>query len=68
MSLVNRGAAEILEEKDLSGDTLTALVEKLFSDPAKIPALAENAKKMAILDTNERIYRILKEVLAERRA
>ena len=68
MSLVNRGAAEILEEKDLSGDTLTALVKKLFSDPAKIPSLAENAKKMAILDTNERIYRILKEVLAERRA
>lgn len=68
MSMVNRGAAEILEEKDLSGATLTARVQKLFADPAAIPSLAKNAGKMAILDTNERIYQIIKEVLAERRA
>lgn len=68
MSMVNRGAAEILEEKDLSGEALIARVQKLFADPAAIPSLAENAGKMAILDTNERIYQIIKEVLAERRA
>jgi UDP-N-acetylglucosamine--N-acetylmuramyl-(pentapeptide) pyrophosphoryl-undecaprenol N-acetylglucosamine transferase len=68
MSMVNRGAAEILEEKDLSGAALIARVQKLFADPAAIPSLAENAGKMAILDTNERIYQIIKEVLAERRA
>lgn len=68
MSMVNRGAAEILEEKDLSGESLTARVQKLFADPATIPALAENARKMAILDTNERIYCVIREVLAERRA
>lgn len=66
MSMVNRGAADILEEKDLSGAALIAKVKKLFENPGTIPSLAAHARKMAILDTNERIYRILKEVLAER--
>jgi UDP-N-acetylglucosamine--N-acetylmuramyl-(pentapeptide) pyrophosphoryl-undecaprenol N-acetylglucosamine transferase len=68
MSMVNRKAADILEEKDLSGKALIQKVQKLFEDSATIPTLAANAKKMAILNTNERIYGILKEVLAERRA
>ncbi|WOC31507.1 MULTISPECIES: undecaprenyldiphospho-muramoylpentapeptide beta-N-acetylglucosaminyltransferase [Caproicibacterium] len=68
MSMVNRKAADILEEKDLSGSRLTEKVEALFQNPDTIPALAENARKMAILDTNERIFGILKEVLGERRA
>lgn len=67
MALVNRGAAQILEEKDLTGETLCSKVEKLFADPKTIPALAQNARKMAILDANERICKVIKEVLAERR-
>ena len=66
MALVNRGAARILEEKDLSGGALCAMVEELFADPATIPALSENAKKMAILDANDRIYRLIRDVLASR--
>lgn len=66
MAMVNRGAAAILKEKDLSGTILCAKVEKLFADPAAIPSLAENAKKMAITDANERICREIRAVLAER--
>lgn len=64
MALVNRKAAAILEEKDLSGEVLCRKVEELFASPSTIPHLAENAKKMAILNANERIYHIIKEVLA----
>ena len=63
MSMVNRGAAVILEEKDLSGAALIRKVKALFEKRETIPALAANAQKMAILNTNERIYKILQEVL-----
>lgn len=68
MSMVNRGAAVILEEKDLSGAALIRKVKALFEKRETIPALAANAQKMAILNTNQRIYKILQEVLQERRA
>ena len=67
MALVRRGAAEIMEEKDLSGPALCEKVYGLFAKPETIRSLAANAKKMAILDANERICKIMKEVLAERR-
>ena len=65
MALVRRGAAELLEEKDLTGESLIQRVEELFRDPAKLRSLSENAKKTAILDANERIYQVIREVLAE---
>ena len=56
-------AAEILEEKDLTGDSLIAMVKKMISDPIKLKEYQDNAKAMAILDSNERIYQVIKEVL-----
>lgn len=64
MAMVNRGAAVILEEKDLTGEALCAKVDELFKNPQTVLKLGENAKKMAILDANVRIYKIIKEVLA----
>ncbi len=66
MALVSRNAAAIIEEKDLTGEALNKKVEELFKKPETIRELADNAKGMAILDANERIYKILKEVLADR--
>lgn len=66
MALVSRGAAEIIEEKDLSGKALWKKVQKILSDPARLRALGENAGKMEILDANERIYRVI--VKAAKRA
>lgn len=63
MALVSRNAARILEEKDLSGESLCCLVEELFEKPQTICALSENAGKMAITDANERIYRLICELL-----
>lgn len=64
MALVRRGAAEIMEEKDLTGEKLCQKVEEIFSRPGGAEALGRNAKKMAILDANERIYQVIKEVLS----
>lgn len=65
MALVSRGAADIIEEKDLTGEVLCKKIAELFAKPETIRTLGENARKMAILDANERIYKIIKEVLAE---
>lgn len=63
MAMVNRNAAVILEEKDLNGAVLCAKVEELFRNPQTIPELAENARKMAIVDANERIYQIICQIV-----
>lgn len=60
MALVNRGAAEIIEEKDLSGEALWSKVEDILSDSERVRLLGENAGKMEITDANERIYRVIK--------
>lgn len=62
MALVNRNAAVIIEEKDLNGEILWNAIEQIFSVPGKAEELGQNAREMAILDANERIYRILKEM------
>lgn len=66
MALVDRGAAAILEEKDLTGQSLCKKVNELFADPKAIQTLGENARKMAILNANERIEKVIREVLTER--
>ena len=65
MALVNNDAAVIIEEKDLTGDRLTEEVNKLLQDPARLRTLGENAKKMAIPDTVERIAGILSDLAGE---
>lgn len=59
MTLVSRGAAAIVEEKDLTGEKLTQTVSELITDKARLEKMSQNAKKCAITDTNERIYSII---------
>ena len=64
MAMVRRGAAAILEEKDLSGQALCKKVEEIFSQPNGAAQLGKHAKEMAISDANQRIYQIIKEIVA----
>ena len=59
MALVNRGAAEIIEQKDLTAQVLTEKVDALMADRQRLAALGENAKKMAIRNANEIIAKII---------
>lgn len=61
MVLEAKEAAVVLEEKDLTGQRLTALVKELTEDPIRLHRLGENARGMAIPDANNRI---LDEILA----
>ncbi|MBQ2668933.1 MAG: undecaprenyldiphospho-muramoylpentapeptide beta-N-acetylglucosaminyltransferase [Clostridia bacterium] len=66
MALVNRDAAVLIEEKDLSGEKLWETVNEILSTPGRAEAIGRNAKAMAVLDANERIYRIVKRILKEK--
>mgnify|MGYP002709178113 CR=1 FL=1 len=59
MALVNRNAARILREKDLTTNSLKALMNELISNKAELVDIEKNAKDMAILDSRERIADII---------
>ena len=63
MALVNNNAALILEEKDLTPDSLTQMVESLLADRAKLEAIGKAAKDMAVIDATARIYDTLCEII-----
>ncbi|MEG2087667.1 MAG: glycosyltransferase, partial [Angelakisella sp.] len=55
MVLVNRDAAEILEEKELTGERLTQMVKRFREDPTLASRLGANAKAMAMTTANSQI-------------
>lgn len=59
MALVNRNAARIIEEKDLTTDSLSSLIKELLSNPDTLFEIEKNAKNMAIPDARERIADII---------
>lgn len=61
MALVNQRAGELIEESELTGELLAEKVDKIVSSPETLAEYSENAKKMAIIDANERIYNIIME-------
>ncbi len=63
MVLVNRQAAVCIEEKDLSADSLWEAIQQLTADPQKLTTMAENVRRAAIWDADERIYRVISQKL-----
>ncbi len=63
MALVDNGAAEILEEKDLSAESLTEKVNALLNNKQRLEKIGKCAKEMAVLDATERIYETLCEIV-----
>ncbi|MBR5472547.1 MAG: undecaprenyldiphospho-muramoylpentapeptide beta-N-acetylglucosaminyltransferase [Clostridia bacterium] len=59
MTLKNIGAAEIIEEKDLTEQKLIDVVSNLIEDKQKLSAMATAAREGAIMDANQRIYEII---------
>lgn len=63
MALVNKNAARVIEEKDLTEEKLIEAVDSMVSDRELLSQYSDNAKAMAIIDASERIYRIVKEIV-----
>ncbi len=59
MTLKRCGAAEVIEEKELTGDRLIEVVSNLIENKPKLKKMSECAKRHAIEDANERIYEVI---------
>lgn len=59
MVLQKAGAAIVIEQKDLTSEWLINTVRELLGNREKLASLSENAAKLYITDTNERIYKAL---------
>ena len=68
MVLQNANAAVVIEEKDLTGEVLVRTVKKLVNDPEKLKTLGKNARSIAVIDSNERIYREMMELIERKKA
>ncbi len=66
MALVNNGAAMIIEEKNLTPDSLTRAVNTLLYDREKLAETGRKAAEMAVTDARERIYNTLCEIVQEK--
>ncbi len=63
MTLKSVGAAEIIEEKDLTGEKLIDVVSRLIDSPKHLENMSIAASKAAIIDASERIYNTLMSLL-----
>lgn len=59
MAFVNRNAARIIEEKDLTAESLSNMIDSLLSSQEQLFEIEKNAKSMAVLDSRERIADII---------
>ncbi len=59
MALVNKGAAVIIEEKDLSGRVLGNAIDNLVKDKNRYAQISKNAREMAVVDATSRICDIV---------
>lgn len=62
MTLKNCGAAEVIEEKNLTTELLTKVALEFVSDKEKLAQMSKNAEKAAIFDSKERIYKVITEL------
>ena len=63
LAMVDRSAAEIIVEKDITPGLLIEKADKLAGDRAKLDEMSANARKMAILDSRERIFDVVRTTL-----
>ena len=59
MTLKRAGAAEVLEEKNLTGRSLTDAVSEIIENKPLLAEMSVAALKLAIPDSNKRIYDVL---------
>ncbi len=59
LTLKRGGAATIIEEKDLTAESLIKTVEELIDNKPKLAKMSAAAEKLAIPDANERIYEVV---------
>lgn len=67
MVLGNAGAAIVVEQKNASSKRIISWIEKLYKNSEKVKAMSENAAKLYLTDTNERILAVIDKLIAKKK-
>lgn len=68
MALVNKGAAVMIEEKDLTAQKLMETLKSLTEDKDKLKEMSAAAADMAIYDAAKRMYDVITEAIKSKQA
>ena len=62
MVLGNAGAAQVIEQKNVTNEDMIARIEALYNDPQKLVSMAQAAAGLAVRDTEERIWGVVEQL------
>ena len=65
MDLVKQKAALIIEEKDLTKESMINLIDSTLNDKVLYKTMKDNLKELGIKDSGERIYEVLKGMIMD---
>ena len=65
-SMVSEGAAIMIRNEDLNGEKLGATIRSLLSDIPRLQQIERNAKRIAVLDAEQRIVDLAERAVAQR--
>lgn len=65
MTLKKNGAAEVIEESNLSGQSLINEVEYMIENKPRLEEMGKAAREHAITDANERIYNVIMQLYTQ---
>jgi len=65
LDLVKSNASLLIEEKDLTKETLLKTIDNVLENPSLYNDLKENVKKFGINDSSSRVYKVLKALIKE---
>lgn len=62
-SLVNKNAAKLINESELTGEKLVQILDDLMLNPNMRQEMARNAKKMGMPDASDRIIEVINKIV-----
>ena len=65
-AMVAEGAAVMIRNSDLTGETLAAAIRSLLTDISRLEGIERNAKRIAVLDAEERIVDLAERAVGRR--
>lgn len=66
MVLGNAGAAQVIEQKNVTNDDMISRIEALYLDCQKLTSMAAAAAGLAVRDTEERIWSVVEQLMQKR--
>lgn len=64
--LSDKGAAITIEQKDVTNEKIREIILDFYKNPEKLQKMSENCKKLAVNDTNDRIWKVIEGVLSKK--